>query len=105
MSVKGPKLEFEFEIDPSEITHKGLQRMLRTAMSQMRQISKPIHQREEVADGDVDEETNEADRERTKLADLHATRGEPAPIPVTDEDFKESVSDKMPKKMPKGKKA
>jgi hypothetical protein len=106
MSIKSPKVEFEFEIDPSEVTNKGLQRMLRTAMSQMRQLSKPLHQREEVAEDDVDDETNEADKERMKTADLHAARGEPAPIPATDEDFRESVSDKLPKKIPgKGKKA
>jgi hypothetical protein len=104
MSMKGIKFEAEFEIDPSEITHKGLQRMLRTAMSQMRQISKPLHQREYAEDEGVDDETNEADKERTKTADLHASRGEPAPIPATDEDFRPSVADKLPKKMPKGKK-
>lgn len=107
MSIKSPKfeVEFEFAIDPSEVTHKGLQRMLRTAMSQMRQLSKPLHQREEVTEDDVDDETNEADKERTKLAELHATRGEPAPIPATDEDFRPSVADKLPKKAPKSKKA
>lgn len=104
MSIKGPKFEVEYELDLSEITHKGLQRMLRTAQMQMRQLSKPLHQREGVADKDVDDETNEADKERTKLADLHASRGEPAPIPATDEDFRESVADKLPKKSPKGKK-
>lgn len=105
MSLKGQKSEVEYEIDLSEITHKGLQRMLRTAQSQMRRLSKPLHQREEVDEDDVDEETNEADKERTKTADLHATRGEPAPIPATDEDFRQSVADKLPKKMPKVKKA
>jgi hypothetical protein len=103
MSMKVPKFDVEFEmrIDPSEVTHKGLQRMLRTAMSQMRELSKPMHQRGEVADGDVDDETREDDKEMDKLANLHASRGEPAPIPTTDEDFKPSVADKLPKKAQK----
>lgn len=105
MSLKGPKFEVEFQIDLSEVTHKGLQRMLRTAQAQMSQLSKPLHKREEVAEDDVDDETEEADKENTKLADLHASRGEPAPIPATDEDFRESVADKLPKKSKKTKKA
>lgn len=99
--MKGPKLEYE--IDLSEITHKGLQRMLRTALAQSSNRTKPLHQREEVDVEDDDDETNEASKENAKLADLHATRGTPAPIPVTDEDLPESVADKLPKKSPKKK--
>lgn len=99
MSIKGPTFEMEFEIDPSEVTHKGLQRMLRTAMMQMRHMSKPLHKRGKLEEaGDEDDETDDADKERAKLADLHASRGEPAPIPATDEDFKESVAERLPKK-------
>lgn len=107
MSIKSPKVELEFEIDFSEITHKGLQRMLRAALAQTKKSEKPLHRRDEDDDSDeVDDETNESDKERTKIADLAAARGTPAPIPTTDEDFKEAVADTLPKKKaPKAKKA
>lgn len=105
MSLKGPKLELEYEIDLSEITHKGLQRMLRTALAQSQNRSKPLHQRGDAVAGDQDDDTEEADKENDKLVELHQSRGTPAPIPATDEDFAESVADKLPKKAPKSKKA
>lgn len=98
-------LKFEFEIDPKEITHKGLQRMLRTALAQMSERSKPLHQRKEVEVEEQDDDTEEADRENDKLVELHQQRGKPADIPTTDEDFNESVADKLPKRKPGKKKA
>lgn len=105
MSIKGPKFEMEFEIDPSEITHKGLQRMLRTALAQMKDRSLPLHKRSGAEVEEQDDETEDADKENDKLVKLHQSRGEPAPIPMTDEDLPESVADKLPKKAPKTKKA
>lgn len=105
MSMNGQSLEFECEIDFSEITHKGLQRMLRTALAQKKDRELPLHKRGEQASEEVDDDTNEADKENTKLAELHASRGEPAPIPTTDEDLPEAVAAKLPKKSPKSKRA
>lgn len=98
--------KMDFEIDFSEITHKGLQRMLRTALAQSKEREKPLHRRGESEEmDDVDDDTNEADKENSKLVELHQGRGSPAPIPVTDEDLSEPVSEKLPKKKaPKAKK-
>ena len=105
--MKSPKIEMELElpIDFSEITHKGLQRMLRTALSQINNRQKPLHQRDDEDEAtEVDDDTNEADKENSKLVELHQTRGTPAPIPTTGEDFPEAVAEKLPKKKsPKGK--
>lgn len=101
-----PKVELEFEIDFKEITHKGLQRMLRTALAQINDRSKPLHQRAgaELEVEEEDDDTAEATKENDKLVQLHQERGAPAPIPMTDEDVPEVVADKLPKKKP-GKKA
>ena len=107
MKTPSPKVELEFElpIDLSMITHKGLQHMLRTALAQTKDRQLPLHKRGEQEVEEADDDTDEADMERTKLADLHASRGEPAPIPTTDEDLPESVADKLPKKAKRIKKA
>lgn len=97
----GPKLELEFDIDLSEITHKGLQRMLRTALSQSKDRSQPLHKRGNAEVEESDEETDEADSENSKLVELHQSRGTPSPIPVTDEDLPDSVASKLPMKKPK----
>jgi hypothetical protein len=102
MSISKSKLELEFDIDPSEITHKGLQRMLRTALSQMRDRSQPLHKRGDDKAEELDADTEEADEENSKLVDLHQSRGTPAPIPVTDEDLPETVAEKLPMKKKKG---
>lgn len=99
-----PKVEMEFEIDFKEITHKGLQRMLRTALSQISDRSKPLHQRTGAEVEEQDDDTEEADKENDKLVELHQERGSPSPIPMTDEDVPEVVADKLPKKKP-GRKA
>lgn len=101
MSIKGPKFEMEFEIDPSEITHKGLQRMLRTALAQMKDRSQPLHRRGSAEAAEQDDDTYEADKENDKLVELHQSNGSPAPIPTTDEDLPETVADKLPKKAKK----
>lgn len=95
-----PKVELEFEIDFKEITHKGLQRMLRTALAQINDRSKPLHQRTGAEVDDEDEDTAEAGKENDKLVELHQERGAPSPIPMTDEDVPEVVADKLPKKKP-----
>jgi hypothetical protein len=105
MSLKDTKLEGEYELDLSEITHKGLQRMLRTALAKSKDRQLPLHKRGEVESKDVDDDTDEADKENTKLVEMHQGRGSPAPIPATDEDLPEPVADKLPKKSPKSKKA
>jgi hypothetical protein len=95
-----PKVETEFEIEFKEITHKGLQRMLRTALAQLNDRSKPLHQRKGSEIEEQDEDTEESDKENNKLVELHQERGAPAPIPMTDEDVPEVVADRLPKKKP-----
>lgn len=107
MSVQKPKLDRKSDesrdkndqyVDFSEITHKGLQRMLREAYMNSRERSQPMHKRGKEDDGRIDEETADADEENSKLVDLHQSRGTPAPIPVTDEDLSETVASKLPMK-------
>lgn len=97
--MKSPKEAVNLgEVDWGEITHKGLQRLLRTACVQIANMQKPVHQREESEEDDLDEETEDAEKEREKSVELAASRGTPAPIPTQADDFPESVSDKLPRK-------
>lgn len=108
--MKSPtvKVELEFEggsVDLNEVTHKGLQRLLRQAHLSSKNRSKPLHRRDEEEPEELDDDSREAVDENEKLVNLHAEKGSPAPIPVSDEDFSESVADTLPMKKPAKKKA
>jgi|APCry1669189034_1035192.scaffolds.fasta_scaffold02793_2 hypothetical protein len=99
----------KFNVDLSDFKDSSIRRMLRDALHQHAERELPIHKRES-KDGEPDEATKEQDDENDKLVAMHNSRGEPAPIPVTDEDMPEEVSDRMMKAKPdakfkKGKKA
>lgn len=78
-----------------------VRRLLRQAYMSQREDSLPMHRRKS---GGEDEVTEDQDEEREKTAELHASRGKPAPIPVSDEDVSENTAAKMMPPMPKAKK-
>lgn len=102
-----------FNVDLTDFKDSSIRRMLRDALSQQSERELPMHKRAS-KDGEPDDATKEQDDENDKLVEMHNSRGEPAPIPVTDEDLPEEVSDRLKRakpdakpddKMKKGKKA
>lgn len=107
MREKEPETEKEFihAVQLKEVTNKGLQRLLLQAWRDSNNRSLPMHKRSKDEPEDMDDDTREAAKENDKLVDLHAEKGSPAPIPATDEDFPETVAEKLPKAKAKTKKA
>lgn len=64
---------------------------------------KPLHRRDEVKKSKKDADTKESDEENEKLSALAAERGEPAPLPLDDEDFSDEATDNLKKKSKKKK--
>jgi|688.fasta_scaffold443213_2 hypothetical protein len=81
-----------------------IRKMLQAALATHDELELPMHKRGKKNDPNPDAATEEQESENDKLVELHQTRGAPAPIPVTDEDLREEVSDKLMSKVKKGKK-
>lgn len=94
-----------FNVSLSDLKRGCVERMLQEAVSRDMQRSKmasPSRKSDEDEEKDYDEES-----ENDKIVKLQEdTRGKPAPIPVTEEDFSEDAVKAAMKKvpMPKGKK-
>lgn len=87
------------KVDISDFKREAVERLLLEAIRKQGRKRLPAHQRKAEASkgilGDDDDDEMEAHRESGKLADLHAERGEPAPIPMTDEDMDDDVADSL----------
>lgn len=92
----------EWKIDLSDLKESAVRRMLREAMTTESERSLPLHRRgkQKLEVEAEDEATEDADDEHDKLAALAAEKGEPAEIPMTNEDISEEAGDKLepPKK-------
>ena len=93
----------------SQIDDDAVQPLMRIILAQHRQQSKPSGVRRKGGKGsgsveleDITEPVSQAEKEATKVADLHAeTRGKPAPLPATESDFPEGSVRRSLKSMPK----
>jgi len=93
----------EWNIDLADLKESAVRRMLREAITTHKNSSLPMHKRGkkqdelEVEDHNADSE----DEENEKLTELASEKGEPAEIPMTNEDISEEAGEKLmpPKKM------
>lgn len=87
------------KVDISDFKREAVERLLLEAIRKQGRKRLPAHQRKAEASqkilGDDDDGEMESHRENSKLADLHAERGEPAPIPMSDEDMDDDVADSL----------
>lgn len=79
--------DFEFSLEDLKPSAKD--RLLRRVMRMEANRRLPMHKR----DKDIDDpDTADQDEEMEKTADLHAERGKPSPVPVTEDDFSEDAA-------------
>lgn len=100
-------------VDLSDLKESCVRRLLREVVTQDMSVSKPASMRGEAKctschsepDGDEDMDDEDEESESEKLVNLQQeTRGKPAPLPVTEEDFSEGTLRKaVAKVMPNGK--
>lgn len=101
----------EIEFDLSDLKEAAVRRMLRQAILREKNRSLPMHKRKGESDikeeaEDVDEATEEADEEASKLATLHEDqKGKAAPVEMDDEDMSDEAMETLepPKKKAKKK--
>lgn len=92
----------ELEIDLSDLKESAVRRMLREAISREKTRSLPAHKRGKPAESEAEsEEDDDSDEEHSKIADLAAEKGEPKPIPMTDEDMSEGSVEPLVEKTKK----
>jgi len=93
-------MAMSFPIDLSDLKRSCVDRILReTVFADMKSNAKRPGKMPEDMDDEDEEEEEESESE--KLASLHSeTKGSPAPIPVTEEDFKKGSMRKAMSKVP-----
>lgn len=102
------------KIDLKDFKREAVERLLVEAIRKQGRKRLPAHQRKAegskaIMGDEDDDDAMESHRESGKLADLHAERGEPAPIPMSaedvDDDVAESLRDKRTTSDPKAEKS
>jgi hypothetical protein len=91
-------MSIELDIDFSDLKESTVRRIAKTLLMKQARSSMPAGKR---PDEENEAEEDEGETESDKLAQLHSeSHGSPAPLPVTESDFREGDVRKALKKLP-----